>query len=425
MGRYRPSHVRRSTRAAIPTVAAVLLAALCAGTAPDRAVASARQDLDPATVRKLDAAITKIMDEADVPGLNVGLWIPRRGTYEKSFGVADKKTGTPMKSDLYTRIGSITKTFTITGVLQLVDAGKVGLDDPISRYVTGVPGGDSITLRQLAGMRSGLFNYTEDKAWLAQLRADPHQTYTPRGLLDIAFRHPPEFAPGTKWQYSNTNTVLLGMMIEKVSGQNLGDYLKEHVFTPLKLNDTSLPDDSAVPDPHAHGYTDFTPNGSVADATNWNPSWAWAAGGVISDLDDLHTWAPALADGTLLTKETQAERLKTRSVGVAGASYGLGILDFNGWLGHNGELPGYESIAAQLPAEDATLVVLVNTDIDYKGKSLSSMIGNAVTSIVTPDHVWPVPPAQPSATPNPSTPSGAPTPGTPNSGGGPGTASAR
>ncbi|MCY0960079.1 serine hydrolase domain-containing protein [Streptomyces sp. H27-H5] len=424
MGRYRPAHVRRSTRAAIPAVAAVLLAALCAGTAPDRAVASARQDLDPATVRKLDAAITKIMDEADVPGLNVGLWIPRRGTYEKSFGVADKKTGTPMKSDLYTRIGSITKTFTITGVLQLVDAGKVGLDDPISRYVTGVPGGDSITLRQLAGMRSGLFNYTEDKAWLAQLRADPHRTYTPRGLLDIAFRQPPDFAPGTKWQYSNTNTVLLGMMIEKVSGQNLGDYLKEHVFTPLKLNDTSLPDDSAVPDPHAHGYTDFTPNGSVADATNWNPSWAWAAGGVISDLDDLHTWAPALADGTLLTKETQAERLKTRSVGVAGASYGLGILDFNGWLGHNGELPGYESIAAQLPAEDATLVVLVNTDIDYKGKSLSSMIGNAVTSIVTPDHVWPVPPAQPSATPNPSTPSGPTTPSTPNSGG-PGTTSAR
>ncbi|MGW6824215.1 serine hydrolase domain-containing protein [Streptomyces sp. NPDC055005] len=419
MGRYRPSHARRSHRAAVPAVAAILLAALCTGTTPDRAVASARQDLDPATVRKLDAAITKIMDKADVPGLNVGLWIPRRGTYEKSFGVADTRTGTPMKSDLYTRIGSITKTFTITGVLQLVDAGKVALDDPISRYVTGVPGGDEITLRQLAGMRSGLFNYTEDKAWLAQLRADPHQAYTPRGLLDIAFSHPPNFAPGTKWQYSNTNTVLLGMMIEKVSGQSLGDYLEEHVFTPLKLNDTSLPDDSAIPDPHAHGYTDFTPDDSVADATDWNPSWAWAAGGAVSDLDDLHAWAPALADGTLLTKETQAERLETRSVGVPGASYGLGILDFNGWLGHNGELPGYESIAAQLPAEDATLVVLVNTDIDYKGMNLSSMIGNAVTSIVTPDHVWPVPPAQPSAAPsgptNPSTPN---TPNTPNSGGG-------
>ncbi|WP_078613276.1 serine hydrolase domain-containing protein [Streptomyces katrae] len=190
----------------------------------------------------------------------------------------------------------------------------------------------------------------------------------------------------------NTNTVLLGMLVEKVSGQNLDVYLRDHVFAPLKLNDTSLPGDGAMPDPHAHGYTDFTPEGTVADATDWNPSWAWAAGAVISDLEDLHTWAPALADGRLLTKKTQAERLRTLPTGIVpGASYGLGILDFNGWLGHNGELPGYETIAAQLPAEKATLVVLVNSDIDHQGKNLSGLIGNAVTSIVTPGHLWPAP----------------------------------
>ncbi|MFI8261191.1 MULTISPECIES: serine hydrolase domain-containing protein [unclassified Streptomyces] len=367
---------------------AILLAALCAGTGS----ASARTDFDPATVRKLDAAITEVMKQTGMPGLNIGLWMPGRGVYEKSFGVADEQTGTPMKSDLYSRIGSVTKTFTVTGVLQLVDQGKVGLDDPISRYVSGVPGGDAITLRQLADMRSGLFDYTTDEKWLDGVRADPHRAYTPRRLLDVAFGHPPNFKPGAKWEYSNTNTILLGMLVEKVSGQSLSDYLREHVFAPLKLNATSLPGDSAVPDPHAHGYTDFTPKGTVADATNWNPSWAWAAGAVISDLDDLHTWAPALADGRLLTPRTQAERLRTLPIGaVPGASYGLGILDFNGWLGHNGELPGYETIAAQLPSEKATLVVLVNSDIDYRGKNLSSMIGNAVTSIVTPDHLWPAP----------------------------------
>ncbi|MFD7082088.1 serine hydrolase domain-containing protein [Streptomyces sp. NPDC059918] len=381
---------RRVRRAGTPAAVAVLLAALCAGTGS--ASASVRADFDPATVRKLDAAITKIMKQTGMPGLNIGLWMPGRGVYEKSFGVADKKTGTPMKSDLYTRVGSVTKTFTVTGVLQLVDQGKAGLDDPISRYVSGVPGGDSITLRQLADMRSGLFDYTADEKWLAGVRADPHRTYTPRQLVHIGFSHPPDFKPGAKWEYSNTNTILLGMLIEKVSGQSLDDYLREHVFAPLKLNDTSLPTDSAVPDPHAHGYTNFTPKGTVADATNWNPSWAWAAGGIISGLDDLRRWAPALADGRLLTPETQAERLRTLPVGaVPGASYGLGILDFNGWLGHNGELPGYETIAAQLPAEKATLVVLVNSDFDYRGKNLSSMIGNAVTSIVTPDHLWPAP----------------------------------
>ncbi len=388
MGGCRPLRGRRVRRAGVPAAVALLLAALCAGTGP----AAVREDFDPATVQKLDAAITKIMKQTGMPGLNVGLWMPGRGVYEKSFGIADQQTGTPMKSDLYSRIGSVTKTFTVTGVLQLVDQGKAGLDDPVSRYVSGVPGGNSVTLRQLAEMRSGLFDYTTDEKWLAGVRADPHRTYTPRQLVDVAFRHPPNFEPGAKWQYSNTNTVLLGMLIEEVSGQSLADYLREHVFAPLELNDTSLPGDSAMPDPHAHGYTDFTPKGTVADATNWNPSWAWAAGGVISDLDDLHTWAPALADGRLLTRETQAERLRTLPIeGVPGASYGLGILDFNGWLGHNGELPGYETIAARLPAEKATLVVLVNSDIDYRGKNLSGMIGNAVTSIVTPGHLWPAP----------------------------------
>ncbi|MFG2713483.1 serine hydrolase domain-containing protein [Streptomyces goshikiensis] len=387
MGRYRP--VRR---VGVPAAVAVLLAALCAGTGPPD-----RQGFDPAAVEKLDAAITKVMAQTGIPGLNIGLWIPGRGAYEKSFGVAEKRTGTPMKSDLYTRIGSVTKPFTVTGVLQLVDRGRVGLDDPISRYVSGVPGGGDITVRQLADMRSGLFNYTEDQKWLAGMRADPHRSFTPRQLLDFSFGHPPNFKPGAKWQYSNTNTILLGMLIEKVSGQSLGDYLRDHVFGPVGLDDTSLPTDSAMPDPHAHGYTDFTPNGAVADATGWNPSWGWAAGAIVSTLDDLRTWAPALADGQLLTPKTQAERLKTLPTGYPGISYGLGILDTDGWLGHTGEIIGYESIAAQFPADKATLVVLVNSNIDYQDKNLSSIVANTVTSVLTPGHPWPAPVPVPDA----------------------------
>lgn len=144
------------------------------------------------------------------------------------------------------------------------------------------------------------------------------------------------------------------MLLEKVRGQSLGDFLQEHVFTPLKLNSTSLPTDSVVPDPHAHGYSSFTPM-------------------------------------RLLSMKTQAERLRTLPTGFPEISYGLGILNTNGWLGHNGEIPGYESIAAQLPAEKASLVVLVTSDVDYNGKNLSSLVGNAVTSIVTPDHLWPAP----------------------------------
>ncbi|MEU9088030.1 serine hydrolase domain-containing protein [Streptomyces sp. NPDC048357] len=348
------------------------------------------QDLDPATVARLDAAITAAMKKDGIPGVTVGLWMPGRGDYVKSFGLADTASGTPMKTDLHTRVGSVTKTFTVTALLQLVDQGRIRLDAPVSTYLDGVPGGGKITLRQLAAMRSGLYDYTSDPEFLDSLRTDPHRSSTPQQLLDHAFAHPANFAPGAKWEYSNTNTVLLGLVIEKIGGQPLHTFLQQHVFGPLKLTSTSLPTGAALPEPHARGYTAFTPDGAVTDATTWNPSWAWAAGAVVSDLDDLHTWAPALADGRLLTPATQAQRLRTGPVGVPGISYGLGIADVNGWLGHNGELPGYETIAAQLPQRKATLVVLVNSDVD-RGGSYSTTIGRAVTRIVAPDHLWSLP----------------------------------
>ncbi|MFD3682641.1 serine hydrolase domain-containing protein [Streptomyces sp. NPDC058613] len=384
---------------AAPARAAVSVPAVTAapGAAPGAATGAAPgaatavpQELDPATVRRLDAAIGGAMKRDRIPGAIVGVWLPGRGEYVKAFGTADTRSGIPMKSDLYMRIGSVTKTFTVTAVLQLVDQGRVALDDPISKYVAGVPGGGKITLRQLAGMRSGLFNYTEDERFLAALRADPHREFTPRQLLGHAFAHPANFAPGAKWEYSNTNTILLGLLLEEMSGQPLDGYLRHHVFDPLKLTDTSLPSGTDFPEPHAEGYTGFSPNGAVANATDWNPSWAWAAGSAVSTLDDLHAWVPALVGGRLLTPATQAQRMRTEPVGVPGISYGLGIADVNGWLGHNGELPGYETIAAQLPREQATMVIMVNSDMD-QGGSYSTTLGKAVTEIVTPDHLWSLP----------------------------------
>ncbi|MFF4430055.1 serine hydrolase domain-containing protein [Streptomyces sp. NPDC001513] len=396
----RVPHLPHTARRALQAgAAALLLFVTGVGAAPPveaapSTVAATRgpvsQDLDPATVARLDAAITAAMKKDGIPGVTVGLWMPGRGDYVKSFGVADTASGTPMKTDLHTRVGSVTKTFTVTALLQLVDQGRVRLDAPVSAYLDGVPGGEKITLRQLAAMRSGLYDFTSDPKFLDSLRTDPHRSYTPQQLLDYAFAHPANFAPGAKWEYSNTNTVLLGLVIEKIGGQPLHTFLQQHVFAPLKLTSTSLPTGAALPEPHAHGYTTFTPGGTVTDATTWNPSWAWAAGAVVSDLDDLHTWAPALADGRLLTPATQAQRLRTGPVGVPGISYGLGIADVNGWLGHNGELPGYETIAAQLPQRKATLVVIVNSDVD-RGGSYSTTIGRAVTEIATPDHLWSLP----------------------------------
>ncbi|MEV6676139.1 serine hydrolase domain-containing protein [Streptomyces erythrochromogenes] len=404
MGRYRTPTVLAA--------ASLLLTALCAGQAP-AAAPPARVGIDPVIAEKLDDAITAAMREADIPGVGVGLWIDGDDSYVRAFGTSDKTTGVPIKTDMHTRIGSVTKTFAITGVLQLVDDGKVDLDEPISTYLDWVPGdAGKITVRQLAEMRSGLYNYTEDPRWLAAFKADPYRSWTPQQLLDIAFRHPPNFPPDARWEYSNTNTVLLGLLVEKVSGQRLHTYLQQEVFEPAGLDSTSLPTGAEITSPYVHGYTNFTPDGATVDASQWNPSWGWAAGAMISTIDDLHSWVPTLVSGRLpdgkrmLEATTQEQRLDMLPTGHPGVRYGLGIADIAGWIGHNGELPGYETIAVRLPQDRATMVIVVNSDVDGKLGSLSSLIANAVTEIATPEHVWELPAAaQPNPVPQPSKPS--------------------
>ncbi|MFF7177227.1 serine hydrolase [Streptomyces sp. NPDC008121] len=360
-------------------------------------------ELSPAVAQRLDDAIKQVMREADVPGVLVSVSAPGKGNYERAFGVADKSSGEPMRPDLYLRIGSETKTFTVTALLELVDQGKLGLDDPIGDYIKGVPNGDRITLRQLAGMRSGLFNYSMDDAFFKALTSDPDRPFTPQQLLDYSFKHPVNFAPGTQFEYSNTNLILLGLVVEKVGGLPLNEFLQKNVIGPAGLRHTVFPTDAAFPEPHAQGYTDQTASGKVEDSANWNPSWGWAAGAMISQLRDLRTWAKVVATGTLLTPATQAERLKTLPTTIPGAAYGLGIFNVQGWIGHNGSLPGYESLTIYLPDVQATLVVMLNTDIGHDGAEPSTLFGKAITEIVSPDNVYNLPtPVAPDKSTSPS-----------------------
>ncbi|MER7187924.1 serine hydrolase domain-containing protein, partial [Streptomyces hyaluromycini] len=354
--------------------------------------------MTPAVARQLDAVVQHVMSEADVPGVTVGIWTPGQSDYVRSFGVANKATGQKMSPDLYMRIGSETKTFTVTALLQLVDQGRVSLDDPVGKYLHGVPGGDRITLRDLAGMRSGLFNYSEDAGFFKALTSDPQRAFTPQQLLAYSFRHPVMFRPGEKFYYSNTNLILLGLLVEKESGQRLGDYLEQHVLGPAGMSHTLFPTGNEFPAPHAQGYTNQTATGKVEETAGWNPSWGWAAGAMISNLDDLHTWARTVATGvfpdgtTMVGPAVQKQRLTTPSTDIRGAGYGLGIFDVQGWIGHNGSLPGYESLTVYLPSTQTTVVVLLNTDIGYKGDiEPSTLFGQAITRVLSPAHVFDLP----------------------------------
>ncbi|WP_329401747.1 serine hydrolase domain-containing protein [Streptomyces melanogenes] len=351
-------------------------------------------DLGPELTARLDKAVESVRKQAGIPGVVVGLWMPGKGKYVRATGVADKVTHEPMSTRFFTRIGSETKTFTVTALLKLVDDHRIRLDDPISRYVHGVPNGRRITLRHLAEMRSGLFSYTDDPDFQHDLLSDPYRSFTPREVLAYGFKHRNTFAPGARFQYSNSNLVLLGLVIEKVSGRHVEDFIHERVLRPAHLDDTLFPSGEEYPRPHARGYTNQTLSGAVEDSTDWNPSWAWSAGAMISTFQDLHRWAKIVATGTLLTPETQHQRLKTLPTGHPGTTYGLGILKTGGWIGHNGSIPGYESVTVYLPSKKATLVVLLNTDITYGGQEPSSLVARVVTEIATPNNVYdrPVPP---------------------------------
>lgn len=411
----RTSTIRLRTRALVAvTVMALLMPVTGCGkdlgsseatTAPTSSTTAAH-DIAAAVATRLDAAIDTTMKQAGVPGVIVGIWGPD-GDYVKAFGVADEVTGAPMQTDFFQRIGSQTKTFTVTALLQLAGQGTLGLDDPIAKYVDGVPHGEEITLRMLARMQSGLVNYSATKAFQQALIADPHRAFTPQELLKYAFAEPMVFPPGQGFLYCNTNTILLGLVVEKLSGQRLPDYIHDHILAPLAMNDTAFPTTNAFPPPHAQGYTTTTADGSRTTATDWNPSWGWSAGAMTSTLHDMHIWAPALATGTLLTPRMQQERLQT--VGAPGMpasdGYGLGIFNLAGWIGHNGSLPGYQTVSVYLPEKQTSLVVFTNTDTASHGNEPSTLLATAITTIISPNHVYRLGAdvQDPGETPTPST----------------------
>lgn len=332
----------------------------------------------------LGRVITEKMQELSLPGALVGVWRDGYEPFARAFGVRDAATGETMTTDVHVRMGSVTKSFTVTAILQLVDDGRIRLDDAISVYVPDVPNGGAITLRQLAAMRSGLWDYSEDviPANLAQ----PERHWTPRELLDIGFSRPPLFPPGTAFDYSNTNTALLALAVEAATDRSFDVVVGERILKPMNLEHTGFAVGTAMPAPYAHGYAPG--HEGAVDATFWNPSWGFGAGNMFSTLDDLGIWARGVATGTLLSPAAQAARLEFLPAPSEGngALYGLALEYQNGWIGHNGNIAGYQTYAYYLAEEKTTLVMSVNSNVDVIGvwEMFSDIVG-----VVSPNRPWP------------------------------------
>lgn len=255
------------------------------------------------------------------------------------------------------RIGSATKTFVATVVLQLAAKGRLSLGDRVARWLPGVVRGDGndgrkITIRELLQNTSGIYDYTDDLPLVASSAGYFHNRYRSvrsRQLVEIAMHHRPRFRPGSSWGYSNTNYILLGMIIHKVTGQSWARQVRERIVVPLGLRHTEVPATWSPPWPHPDGYQQFTARGPLIDTTRLNAAWAGPAGGMVSTLGDLDRFLRALLGGHLLPPAELAQMEKTvpaRGLGLPGARYGLGLAWIplscgGGYWTHPGDLLGY------------------------------------------------------------------------------------
>ncbi|MFB8032740.1 serine hydrolase domain-containing protein [Streptomyces sp. NPDC056004] len=266
-------------------------------------------------------------------------------------GVADLSTGAPAPVDGQVRIGSNTKAFTAVVVLQLVGEGKIGLDAYVDTYLPGLVRGEGIdgrriTVRQLLQHTSGLPEYgmhIDDD----ELR---HRYFEPRELIDIALRYKADAAPGETWGYSNTNYVLAGLIVQKITGRPLAEEIDRRVIKRIGLRHTYFPapGDMTIREPHPHGYHRNPADGPLRDFTEIDPSAGWAAGQLISTNSDLNRFFTALLAGRLLPAAQLAEMRTTVPAGTSGLRYGLGLtsrpLPCGGvYWGHGGDIPGYET----------------------------------------------------------------------------------
>ncbi|WP_068775025.1 serine hydrolase [Paenibacillus sp. FJAT-26967] len=287
-----------------------------------------------------------------------------------SIGVADLTTGQQMETNYRFRIGSVTKTFTAAVVLQLAGENRLNLDDSIEKWLPGVVRGNGyegkeITVRQLLNHTSGISEYLKsDKINLMETR----KTYTPEEIVKIGLAMPADFAPGKGWSYSNTGYVLLGMLIERVSGASYAEEIEKRILEPLELSDTFLPGNSAVipGNKHARGYFQPEFGKEPLDITYYNPSVASSAGDIISSAEDLNKFFSALLGGQLLKEEQLKQMLTPVATGQKDfKGYGLGIYAFNlqngdtVW-GHTGGIPGFATFAGGVLGGKHTLAVSTN-----------------------------------------------------------------
>ncbi|MBU3068006.1 beta-lactamase family protein [Nocardia sp. NEAU-G5] len=314
----------------------------------------------------LDFLLETELYDRHLPGLGAVVEVGDQ-RWELALGVSDVTTGEPFRIGDHYRIGSVTKSFTATAVLQQIDSGRLGFDDTLERFVPGIPNGERITIKHLLSMTSGVPDFADVTDWLPTIEGlsfdSPDADWPQERKIDVMRSRPAAFEPGAKAHYCDSNYILLGLVLEQVTGKPAADVINGEVVAALPgLTSTEFPSAAKLPDPHPKIYALLPDNHTLRELGDMNPNILWTAAAMTSTVEDLLIWVRELADSTLLSADLQRERLTPRHLDGRRAihRYGLGVQRIGALVGHSGMTPGSAVAAYRYPAEDTSVAVVTN-----------------------------------------------------------------
>lgn len=301
-------------------------------------------------------------------------------------------TEVPARRDMRLRSGGVTLSSLCVILLRLAERGKLRLDDPVARWMPDLPEAKTVTLRMLANCSAGYPDYVLDPDFVEATMNDPFRQWTPEALRRIAFSKPLHYPPGKGWNYSHTNFVILGEIMEKATQKTVGDLFREHIFVPLKLQGSAYPATAEMASPVLHAYS--LDRGVFEDSTYWNPSWTSHSGRMTSTLMDVATIWRAIGAGSLLSPRSRQEQIAPTVVGLGqnrkDRYYGLGVILLNGWICQNPRFGGYNLFVGYLPAKK--LMIAVTTTLGPKSEddvAHSAAIFKSLNRLLAPEAMVP------------------------------------
>jgi D-alanyl-D-alanine carboxypeptidase len=348
-------------------------------------IAQSQPSIAPDLRAKIDEAARGVLEKTGVPSASIAVVKDGRLVYAQAYGDAKLDPKTPARPDMQYSIGSISKQFTAAALLLLQEEGKLSLDDKVAKYLPDLTRADEVTIRQLLSHTSGYQDFWPQDYVMPMML----QSTTAQHILDVWGRKPLDFDPGTKWQYSNTNYVIAGVIFEKVSGESVVDFLTQHVFKPLGMKSVYDSDQAKLPSSDPTGYISYA-LGPLHPAPKEGKGWMWAAGELAMTAGDLAKWDLAIINRQIMNADSyrQFERETLLNNGL-GTRYGLGVDVIKDGsrraLEHSGEVSGFVANNVVYPDDKAAIVVLTNQDASSAAEQISGKIKDLIFDNTDPE----------------------------------------